>query len=94
MRFPRRYLTDVANGGGTAFHAGLPDEVVVTPKKGRLLVFYNCEETSARRHPRSVHAGLPVIQGEKWIANLWFRGSPYEAASAKTLLRKREENKS
>ena len=25
------------------------------------------------RHPLSEHAGMPVIKGEKYIVNLWFR---------------------
>ena len=24
-------------------------------------------------HPDSLHAGKPVLAGEKWAANLWFR---------------------
>jgi len=27
----------------------------------------------------SLHAGLPVLQGEKWLATLWIRQGQYRA---------------
>ena len=48
------------------------------PKKGDVVVFHNTlTETPApthpKIHPKSLHAGMPVIKGEKWMVNLWFR---------------------
>jgi prolyl 4-hydroxylase len=63
------YLSDVASGGDTAFPAiGLR----VKPRKGAALFFQN---TDARYAPdrSSLHAGCPVIQGVKWVANKWLR---------------------
>lgn len=57
----------------------------VGPKRGKLFVFHNCFEDGNDRHPMALHAGLPVLRGEKWIANLWWRSSPYQAATAGTL---------
>ena len=75
------YLNDVDAGGGTAFHCDTPDQFVVQPKRGQLFVFYNCFEDGQDRHPMSLHAGLPVDAGVKWIANIWWRSCPYQKAS-------------
>ena len=76
------YLNDVEKGGGTAFHSETPAEFVVRPRRGSLFVFYNCYEDSTDRHPMSLHAGLPVAPGgTKWIANIWWRSSPYQKTS-------------
>ena len=76
------YLNDVEKGGGTAFHSETPAEFVVRPRRGSLFVFYNCFEDSTDRHPMSLHAGLPVAPGgTKWIANIWWRSSPYQKTS-------------
>jgi len=69
------YLNDVEEGGGTNF----PElGVTVEPKKGDVVVFHNTlTEVPASEHPKihpkSLHAGTPVIRGEKWMVNLWFR---------------------
>ena len=63
------YLSDVAKGGGTGF-SNLKMEI--EPRCGKLLVFHNCYEGTCQVHPDSVHAGLPVVEGDKWAANLWF----------------------
>ncbi len=64
------YLSEPELGGETAF----PNlNVKVKPRKGFMLVFENCLENSTTRHPLSLHAGMPVIEGEKWACNLWFR---------------------
>ena len=39
---------------------------------GDLLVFDNVDERG-QRHPDSLHAGKPVLQGSKWLASQWFR---------------------
>jgi prolyl 4-hydroxylase len=64
------YLNNVDEGGGTGF----PNlDVEIDAKKGDVLIFHNTLQGSNEVHPGSLHAGLPVISGEKWAINLWFR---------------------
>jgi prolyl 4-hydroxylase len=64
------YLNTPAQGGGTAFpEIGL----IVTARRGAAVYFaYEGGDQS------SLHAGLPVLQGEKWIATKWLRERPYK----------------
>ena len=64
------YLNTVSKGGGTKF-TKLNKHVI--SEKGKLLVFYNVMDGTNKRHELSEHAGMPVIEGEKWAFNLWFR---------------------
>ena len=64
------YLNDVEAGGGTCFPKL---DIEVTAVRGRMVVFHNCVSGTNQRHPASLHGGLPVIKGEKWACNLWFR---------------------
>ncbi|WP_454831347.1 2OG-Fe(II) oxygenase [Pseudoxanthomonas wuyuanensis] len=67
------YLNPVAAGGGTEFpHAGL----IVQPTAGSAVVFDNLHPDGTP-DPESLHAGLPVLAGEKWLATLWFRERRY-----------------
>lgn len=63
------YLNTPEAGGGTGFpHAGL----TVTALKGSAVYFaYDTGDTA------SLHAGLPVQRGEKWIATKWLRERPF-----------------
>lgn len=63
------YLNTPEAGGGTAFpKAGL----TVTALRGTAVYFaYEGGDES------SLHAGLPVTNGEKWIATKWLRERPY-----------------
>lgn len=65
------YLNTPAQGGGTAFpEIGL----TVTARRGSAVYFaYEGGDRS------SLHAGLPVVRGEKWIATKWLRERPYKA---------------
>ena len=70
------YLNDVEEGGET----GVPElDINVPPKKGDAVVFHNTLHDDTTTHPkinpRSLHGGMPVIKGEKWMVNLWFRES-------------------
>ena len=68
------YLNEVQQGGKTNFpNIGIE----VKPQKGSLLIFHNCREGTDSRHPKSLHGGMPVLKGEKWITNLWFRERPF-----------------
>ncbi len=63
------YLNTPAQGGGTAFpELGL----TITARRGSAVYFaYEGGDLS------SLHAGLPVLRGEKWIATKWLRERPY-----------------
>lgn len=67
------YLNDVPAGGGTAFpKLGLE----VAPVRGNAVLFgYRGDDGSL--DDRTLHAGLPVEAGEKWIATKWLREFPY-----------------
>lgn len=64
------YLNDVELGGETEF---VRLNIKIKPKMGRLLVFHNCKENTNIVHELSEHSGTPVIKGEKYAFNLWFR---------------------
>jgi len=64
------YLNNVDSGGETIF----PNlDISIKPHVGSVLVFENCKKNSTEPHPNSLHGGAPVISGEKWAINLWFR---------------------
>ena len=66
------YLTDDFEGGETAFpHIKFKTKGL----KGDAIEFNNTHRDGSR-DLRMVHGGLPVISGEKWIANQWYRESP------------------
>jgi hypothetical protein len=62
------YLNDVALGGETEF---IHWNERISPKQGRVVVFDNIKD--GKVDPDSVHAGLPVLAGEKYLATLWLR---------------------
>ena len=67
------YLNEGFAGGETTFPA---HGVTVTPRGGDALLFTNTLP-DGRPDPRSVHAGLPVRQGVKWLATRWIRQRPF-----------------
>jgi prolyl 4-hydroxylase len=63
------YLNDDFTGGQTEF----PNrDIKITPKTGRLLIWRNTNEDGSL-YDDSYHAGLPVIEGTKWISIIWVR---------------------
>lgn len=67
------YLNTPTAGGETSFpELGL----TVSPFAGCGAFFRGLDKTG-RCHPLSLHAGLPVVEGEKWIATVWMRERPY-----------------
>jgi prolyl 4-hydroxylase len=69
------YLNDVAAGGETAF----PElDITIKPQRGRAVLFTNITQ-DGQPDPRTLHAGCPVIEGEKWLATLWLRERPVRA---------------
>ncbi|ABF09970.1 prolyl 4-hydroxylase [Cupriavidus metallidurans] len=69
------YLNSPASGGATAFpRIGLE----VAPVKGNAVLFsYGLPDGALDE--RTLHAGLPVEAGEKWIATKWLREHPYRS---------------
>ena len=67
------YLNKVEEGGSTRFDKLNID---VQPAQGKLLVFQNTYTGSINKHLLSQHAGMPIVKGEKYIFNLWFRECP------------------
>ena len=63
------YLNTPEQGGGTAF-----PEIGLTVIARRGSAVYFAYEGGDRT---SLHAGLPVTRGEKWIATKWLRERPY-----------------
>ena len=52
--------------------------VAAKPKKGDALFFYS-QTPSNQLDEKSLHAGCPVIRGDKWSATKWMRVGKYEA---------------
>tara|TARA_B100000586_G_C20003283_1_gene381431 strand:+ start:83 stop:724 length:642 start_codon:yes stop_codon:yes gene_type:complete len=64
------YLNDVIKGGETSF----PNiSKIVTPETGKIIVFHLCKKGTVEPNLNALHGALPVIEGEKWAFNLWFR---------------------
>jgi prolyl 4-hydroxylase len=68
------YLNDVEQGGETIFPA---IHLAVSPKKGSAVYFEYCNELG-QVDAMSLHGGVPVIAGEKWIATKWMRQRRYD----------------
>lgn len=66
------YLTDVREGGGTAF----PElEIEVRPTRGRALVFFPADRSTLEADDRTRHESRPTVPGggTKWIVQLFGR---------------------
>ena len=61
------YLNTPKRGGSTVF---LDSGLEVTPQAGSALFF---SYGSADATSKTLHAGTPVLEGEKWIATKWLR---------------------
>ncbi len=70
------YLNDDFEGGATQFPTLGKD--LKAPVDGAL-VFYSLQtpESGNQCHPLSLHAGMPVISGQKYICNIWIRERAY-----------------
>jgi prolyl 4-hydroxylase len=67
------YLNDVEAGGETVFPKL---QLSVVPKKGSAVYFEYCNSLG-QVDPQTLHGGLPVTAGEKWIATKWMRQRQY-----------------
>jgi prolyl 4-hydroxylase len=64
------YLNDTYENGETYFPFL---DIKYKGKQGDALLFYNLDKKKKYIHPYSLHQGLPVSNGIKWIANVWIR---------------------
>jgi hypothetical protein len=69
------YLNEPEAGGETEFPAA---GLTVDPRAGRAVIFDNLLADGSP-DVDSLHAGLPVARGEKWLATLWLRQGRYRA---------------
>lgn len=69
------YLNDDFAGGETVFGEA---KVTVAARRGDAILFNNVT-IDGRPDPATVHAGLPVTQGVKYLASRWIRARPTKA---------------
>lgn len=79
------YLNEPEEGGETVFDAV---HVRIPPKKGAMALWLNVLDGDGKVDTRVLHASLPILRGEKWVATCWIRerafdGSEEEAHSIK-----------
>ena len=63
------YLNAVEAGGATDFRMV---NLSIPPQAGALLVWNNMKP-DGRPNPRTLHAGMPVTQGVKYVLTRWYR---------------------
>lgn len=68
------YLNHNYTGGETDFPK---KRIKVTPKMGRMLMWKNMNDDGTLDYD-SLHAGLPVKTGVKWIAVVWLRENKFK----------------
>lgn len=67
------YLQEPQEGGDTYF----PElELSVRPRRG-CAVYFEYHNAAGEVDSRCLHAGMPVLRGDKWIATKWLRQSVY-----------------
>jgi prolyl 4-hydroxylase len=72
------YLNVVEGGGETAFPRA---EWTVYPRQGSAVYFEYCN-SRGQVDPRTLHAGCPMLRGEKWVATKWMRERRFVPAAA------------
>lgn len=63
------YLNDDFTGGETIFPKL---NIKIKPKIGKVLIFYSLD-SKENTILDSLHGGLPITSGVKWICNKWYR---------------------
>ncbi len=69
------YLNDGYGGGRTCFPKL---QLEIDSARGDMLHFHNVGP-DGRGHRDTLHAGLPVTEGEKWLLSQWLRSESYPA---------------
>jgi prolyl 4-hydroxylase len=64
------YLSEPESGGATRFPLL---DVEVAPEKGKALFFWVADPATRELFEKTLHGGMPVGRGTKWIANQWAR---------------------
>jgi prolyl 4-hydroxylase len=72
------YLNGGFAGGETEFPSL---KLKIRPRGGDALLFDNVRSDGSPE-PLMRHAGLPVLQGSKWLATRWIRANPYDPWNA------------
>jgi len=67
------YLNDVDAGGGTRF--SLPKKII-QPEAGKLLAWNN-RRPDGRPNPNTLHHGMKVRKGVKYVITKWYRERPW-----------------
>jgi prolyl 4-hydroxylase len=67
------FLNGPEAGGRTNFPTA---GIVVTPRKGNLLIWNNMDELGSP-NAASLHQGMPVEQGVKYVLTKWYRERPW-----------------
>jgi prolyl 4-hydroxylase len=72
------YLNEGYTGGGTCF---LALKIDVKGRRGDMLHFHNLN-TQGIGDKDTLHAGMPVVAGEKWLLSQWIRSESFPARVA------------
>ena len=71
------YLNDVPEGGATWFPSA---GIKVAPRRGMLLAWNNMKPDGSPNE-WTIHEGMPVVEGVKYIVTKWFREGRWSGAS-------------
>lgn len=84
------YLNEVEEGGNTDF-----PEIgkSIAPKRGTAVCWRN-SDGAGTENPASIHAGRPVLKGQKMILTKWFRESAFQPEEDRRLALEYHRNKS
>lgn len=78
------YLNNVTKGGTTSFprwrNGHTSESIDVVPEKTKAMIFYMINP-DGNLDDLTQHAAMPVLEGEKWFANLWIH-DPYFSRSS------------
>lgn len=67
-------LNDDYAGGETHF---INTNVKLKGEAGDAIAFHNCDAVTGAPDRETLHAGLPVTSGQKWLLSKWFRAKPF-----------------